>query len=184
MDTSGLTSEQLVKYYMRMVQDAILGTKTTPRTPVRDTIGTGDLTQFLALEGSTLGVVQRLYDSLYISESIDQQTAKVTGLNDEASRYIYQMRQLILEQTYKANYYRFLTDVMAFTTFVTVLCLALVSANRRDSLSTSGLVISITAILTGFTLGMVYVFSTINKRTKSDWNHFYFPPLPNNDQIF
>ena len=125
----------------------------------------------------TVQLAQMIYDSSYISDTISNETGRIAGLDKDSRKNIYKIRQLTLMEGYHAKYYKFVTNVMVFTCFVTMLCLTVGAALRSNVIkSISAAFIIIGIILVIYTLGMMFAFSTIRSRTKGDWDQYYFRP--------
>ena len=118
-----------------------------------------------------------LNDSGYILQNIDKEVKRVSKLNDGAKKDIHHIRQLTLAQTYSAKYHRFLINIVIFAFFILMLCLCVTGAYRSGAIRSFWVVAIIILISTAvFGAGMLYVFSTMRMRTKTDWDQYNFRP--------
>lgn len=125
----------------------------------------------------TVQLAQMIYDSSYIDAALSDESDRVGGLSMDTRRNIYKVRQLTIDQAYKANYDRFVTNIMYFTTFVTMLCLTIGAMYLGGTIKAVGTAYAIIGIILAvYALIMVYLFVSMKTRTKTDWNQFYFPP--------
>jgi hypothetical protein len=80
-------------------------------------------------------------------------------------------------ETYRSEYYKYLINVVIFSLFVTALCLTLAALYKADIVTQLSIVAScIGVVLVAYFLGMLWVFHTIRKRTRYDWNQLIFEP--------
>jgi hypothetical protein len=122
-------------------------------------------------------LAQLSYDSRYIKETINGEYSRVKGLDDASKKNIFKVREMTLMETYSREYYRFLTNIMVFSLFVTSLSLAIGAAFRTGAITsfwTLTILISIIALV--YLLGMLYAFFQMRKRSRADWNQIVFKP--------
>ena len=135
---------------------------------VKGYIAVGDITQQLA---------QMVYDSSYINDSITNETSRVDDLNSSSRTNIYKIRQMTMTDTYNANYYAFVTNIIVFTCFVTMLCLSIGAALRTNVLQSVNIAfLCIFIILAIYAIGMMFAFSAMKARMPNDWNQYYHRP--------
>lgn len=125
----------------------------------------------------TTQLAQMVYDNSWINDTLTSEGKRVVDLSQDSRKGIYKARQLSLAEAYSAHYYRFVTNIIVFTAFVTMACLLVVGTWRANVLtSTTAAGVLVAAILLVYTLALVYLFTTIKLRTKSDWDQYYFQP--------
>ena len=170
--TSDVTSA--VNALQRLIE--LNATTTTAVVPVTDLSPT-ILTKYNDTGNTAMQLAQVIYDSSYINKGLTNETARVGALSSSSRTNIYKIRQMTLADSYNANYYRFVMNIIIFTCFITMACLAVGAALRADVIKSLGIAFAIIfVILVFYALAMMFVFNSVRSRTKSDWNQFYFQP--------
>ena len=145
-------------------------------TPI-STLNAQTLNMFKSTGKTTTQLAQMIYDSQYIQSTIDNESTRVQDLDDKSRRNIYKVQQMTLMAAYTTEYFKFLINIIVFSVFITVLCLAVGAAYKADVLTSFWLVaIIILSIAVVYTLGMIYAFHSMRKRNRHDWNQLYFRP--------
>lgn len=136
------------------------------------------IVNYVGVGKTTSQLAQTIYDSTYVNKTLTDEQKRVQALDVAAKKNIYKVRQLTLTESYRAKYYRFVTNVMIFTCFVTMLCLIMLAMMRsrpNSWISLTGPWI-IGAVIIFYTMCMVVVFNNVKTRTPGDWDQYYFRP--------
>lgn len=142
-----------------------------------ETLDTQTLAAYENVGKITVQLAQMIYDSSYIDTALSDEGARIGALNMDTRRNIYKVRQMTLTEAYKANYNRFITNIMYFTCFVTMLSMSVGATYLNGTITTAFTAFAaIGTILVVYAMIMVYLFASAKGRTSTDWNQFYFPP--------
>lgn len=168
MDPTALLDR--IVYLTANATDSATATRSTELT-------TSMLSTYEAMGNKVVIVAQAVYDGAFINDTIEQEKTRIDDLSVDARKNIYKVRQMTLLEAYNAKYYRFVTNVMILTCFVTMLCLTVGALMRLNKIKSPVLGYSIIGgILVLYSLIMMYAFSSVTSRTNMDWDQYYFKP--------
>ena len=110
----------------------------------------------------------------YISKSLTTEQRRISSLDSQARKDIYRLRQESMYLDYMSRYYTFVTNVMIFTLYVTLLALlpaAMLHSGRLSMYS----VATIEGILLAFYLVILFVlYRRRAQRRTTDWTRYYW----------
>jgi hypothetical protein len=117
-----------------------------------------------------------IYDSDYIGDALNKEKARVGELSQDSHKGLHRVRQMTLTEVYQANYYRYVINIFLVTTFVTMLCLTVGAMFMADVLHSAKLTFTIIGfIVLVYILIIMMMLTSMRRRTKTDWNQYYFP---------
>jgi hypothetical protein len=139
---------------------------------------TGDMITKYDAVGKTISRIgQMVVDTGYIGATLANESIRISTLSLDSRNNIYKVRQMTLAETYNKNYSYFVTNVMVFTLFITMLCLTVGAVYKTGKIASIGIISAMIAvILILYIIAMVVVFAMAKNRMRNDWNQFYFKP--------
>lgn len=132
---------------------------------------------YLAVGQMVVQLVQLVYDSQFIKTTIDGEYSRVKDLDNMSKKNIHKVRQLTLLEVYSREYHRFLINILLFSLFITLTCLAIGAAFRLGlfkSIRTVIILVGLAVLV--YIIGMFTAFSKLRRRNRTDWNQLYFKP--------
>jgi hypothetical protein len=144
-------------------------------TPQSD-ISQNDLEKYDTVMKMTAQLNQMEYDAVYIDDTLIDEKTRLKDVQVKSKQSVYKVQQLSLQEIYSAQYYKFVTNIIIFTCFVSSLCLTLGALIRNKHLHHIVGTIIIAITLCVYTIILLLCFNTISTRSNLDWEQLYFRP--------
>lgn len=108
----------------------------------------------------------------YAGKMLMQESGRVERLNLEARKEVYKMQQAYLGVAYRRMYFRFLTNIILFTAFVTCFLLIITAMWRQQAIGDKTYLVAMGVVLVLYSIVMVIMFAYNSRRRKSHWRQF------------